>query len=99
MGYKPHTENNRYGTNRKLPTCRRCGYTHYNFEPCSDLRDDPALLEKPHMRHLFRDVAGQNGSPQRIERTTVPDGFRERTDLLETVTAAPGNRFYQVRGI
>ena len=79
---------------RGLPTCRRCGQTHFNFVPCRDQRDDPALLAKPHMRHLYEDLSGSNGSPQRIERTSVPEGFTVRTDDLVTVRAAPGNRFY-----
>lgn len=87
-----------WGTERKLPTCRRCGYTHYNFEPCSDLRDDPVLLEQPHRRHLYRDVTADNGQPTRIERRTTPEGFVERTDLMVTLNPAPGNRFYLVRG-
>lgn len=87
-----------YKTERRLPTCRRCGFTHYNFEPCSDLRDDPKLLDEPSRRHLYRDLTADNGSPQRIQRKTTPEGFIERTDLMLTLNPAPGNRFYLVRG-
>ena len=83
-----------YGTHRAVPTCKRCHEQHYNMIPC---RDQWGKGETNSRNHRHFDPQAGNPAPQRVERHSVPDGFRERDNILRTVTLAPGNRYYLVR--